>query len=78
MGSAVTTAFTFFVFNFRLELFILSTKCLRLTINYSKHCTVTQSYNEQVTCLGMLRQWLRKELLTLSSFKATVIHLILK
>lgn len=68
--------FTFFVFNFILGLFILSAKCLSMILNYSKHHAITHSHDEQVTCLHILRQWVRRELLTLSSFKTTVIDLI--
>lgn len=71
-GSVTATMpFPFSDFNFVLK----STKCLSLTLNYSKH-TVTHSYDERVTCLGISRQWVRRELLTLSSFKTIVIYLI--
>lgn len=48
-----------------------------MVLNYSKLYTVTHSYDEHGTCLGISRQWVRRELLTLSSFKTTAIYLIL-
>lgn len=69
--------FPFSVFNSVLELLTLSTKCLSMILNYSKHDTVTCLYDQHMTCLGIVRQWVRRELLTSSSFKTTLIHLIL-
>lgn len=45
--------FTFSVSSFRLEAFALSTKCLNVIFNYSRHYTIRQAYKEWMTCLCM-------------------------